>query len=60
MPLPLPLPLQDVLQDRRQVYKLLEENGIAVPNHIVVNRDNLTAGQDPPGFIEEVRGRDGV
>jgi inositol hexakisphosphate/diphosphoinositol-pentakisphosphate kinase len=45
--------LQDVLQDRREVYRLLQENGIAVPMHIVVNRDGLEAGEDPVGFIEE-------
>jgi hypothetical protein len=48
------LPVQDVLQDRREVYRLLQENGIAVPMHIVVNRDGLDAGANPPGFIEEV------
>jgi hypothetical protein len=48
--------LQDVLQDRREVYRLLQENGIAVPMHIVVNRDGLAAGQDPQGFVEEVGG----
>jgi hypothetical protein len=47
--------MQDVLQDRREVYRLLQENGIAVPMHIVVNRDGLEAGEDPPGFVEEVR-----
>jgi hypothetical protein len=46
--------LQDALQDRREVYRLLQENGIAVPMHIVVNRDGTAEGEDPPGFIEEV------
>jgi hypothetical protein len=49
------MPVQDVLQDRREVYRLLQENGIAVPMHIMVNRDGLETGEDPPGFIEEVR-----
>jgi hypothetical protein len=37
------------------VYKTLVEAGIAVPHHIVVNREGLEPGQDPPGFIQEVR-----
>lgn len=48
------LPLQDALQDRRQVYRTLQENGIAVPSHIIVSRDGLPPGADPPGFKEEV------
>ena len=38
------LPLPAVLQD----------NGIPVPTHIVVNRDDLPEGStDPPGFVED-------
>jgi hypothetical protein len=48
-------PLQDVLMDRRAVYQVLRDNNIPTPTHIVVNRDNLPPGADPPGFIEEVR-----
>jgi hypothetical protein len=36
------------------VYKILTEAGIGVPHHIVVNRDGLEPGEDPPGFIQEV------
>ena len=38
------------------MYRLLQEHGIAVPSHIVVDRDGLEPGADPPGFIEEVGG----
>lgn len=38
------------------MYKILVEAGIAVPHHIVVNRDGLEPGEDPPGFVQEVRG----
>jgi hypothetical protein len=44
-----------VIQDRRSVYRVLADHGIAVPHHIVVSREGLEAGADPPGFIEEVR-----
>ncbi|KAF6263760.1 histidine phosphatase superfamily-domain-containing protein [Scenedesmus sp. NREL 46B-D3] len=47
------LHMQDALQDRREVYRVLQEHGIAVPAHIVVNRDALADGGDPAGFIEE-------
>lgn len=44
---------QDVLLDRRRVYRKLVESGIPAPNHIIVDRDTLGPGQlDPPGFIE--------
>mgnify|MGYP001807726194 CR=1 FL=1 len=46
--------LQTLIQDRRAVYKILLDAGIAVPNHIVVNREGLTPDQDPPGFLQEV------
>lgn len=36
------------------MYKVLLDNGIAVPHHVIVNRDGLNDGKDPPGFIEEV------
>ncbi|KAK9917336.1 hypothetical protein WJX75_003277 [Coccomyxa subellipsoidea] len=44
--------MQDVLLDRRRVYGSLQENGIPVPHHICVDRDNLPPGTDPPGFVE--------
>eukprot|EP00775_Hariotina_reticulata_P002529 gene2529-2831_t len=47
------LHMQDALQDRRQVYRILQENGIAVPSHIIVSRDGLPPGADPSGFKEE-------
>ena len=32
---------------------MLQANGIPVPHHIIVNRENLPEGQeDPEGFIE--------
>jgi hypothetical protein len=30
----------------------MQENGIPVPHHICVDRDNLPPGTDPPGFVE--------
>ncbi|KAI3438574.1 hypothetical protein D9Q98_001000 [Chlorella vulgaris] len=44
---------QDTLLDRRRVYRTLMDSGIPVPQHIIVDRDNLPAGQtDPEGFVE--------
>lgn len=43
---------QPRLLDRRAVYGTLAAAGIGVPTHIVVNRDGLPPGEDPPGFIE--------
>jgi inositol hexakisphosphate/diphosphoinositol-pentakisphosphate kinase len=44
---------QDILLDRRRVYRTLMESGIPVPQHIIVDRENLPEGQtDPPGFVE--------
>ena len=44
---------QDILLDRRQVYRKLSESGIPTPFHIIVDRKNLPPGQtDPSGFIE--------
>ena len=44
---------QDILLDRRRVYRKLAESGIPTPFHIIVDRDDLPPGQtDPPGFIE--------
>ncbi|KDD77059.1 hypothetical protein H632_c30p4, partial [Helicosporidium sp. ATCC 50920] len=43
---------QDILLDRRRVYARLMESGIPVPPHIVVDRDGLAPGEDPPGFVE--------
>lgn len=47
------LSYQNVIRDRRRMYKTLVSNQIPVPNHIIVERDNLPEGQDPEGFIEE-------
>ncbi|KIY96139.1 inositolhexakisphosphate/diphosphoinositol-pentakisphosphatekinase, partial [Monoraphidium neglectum] len=45
--------MQDMLLDRRRVYKLLQDSSIPVPTHIVVSRDRLPPGEaDPPGFLE--------
>lgn len=34
------LEMEDTLKDRRKVYKLLQENGIDVPFHVVLERDD--------------------
>lgn len=47
------LAVQADLLDRRRVYRRLAEVGIPVPKHIVVSRDGLAPGEDPPGFVEE-------
>jgi hypothetical protein len=36
--------VQDVLLDRRKVYKILTEKNIPVPSHITVSRDDLPDG----------------
>jgi hypothetical protein len=44
---------QDILLDRRKVYRKLAESGIPCPYHIIVDRDHLAEGEtDPAGFIE--------
>jgi hypothetical protein len=44
---------QNILLDRRKVYRKLAESGIPCPYHIIVDRDNLPEGEtDPPGFVE--------
>lgn len=44
---------QDILLDRRKVYRRLVESGIPAPVHIIVDRDTLPPDQqDPPGFEE--------
>ncbi|EFN57696.1 hypothetical protein CHLNCDRAFT_57228 [Chlorella variabilis] len=44
---------QDTLLDRRRVYRTLMDSGIPVPQHIIVDRENLPQGQtDPEGFME--------
>jgi len=42
---------QEVLLDRRAVYRTLQENSIPVPRHIIVSRDY--PGQEVPGFEED-------
>ncbi len=39
------------------MYRLLVENNIPVPTHIIISRDGLVSGEDPPGFVETVRSR---
>ena len=43
---------QDLLLDRRKVYRKLMESGIPCPKHIIVDRDHLPAGESPAGFLE--------
>ncbi|KAI8107858.1 hypothetical protein M9435_002885 [Picochlorum sp. BPE23] len=44
---------QDILLDRRKVYRRLVEAGIPVPYHIIVDRDDLPEGRnDPESFVE--------
>lgn len=44
---------QDILLDRRRVYRRLIEAGIPVPHHIIVDREGLPQGRsDPEGFTE--------
>eukprot|EP00955_Chlamydomonas_euryale_P083883 363899-Chlamydomonas_euryale.AAC.5 len=45
--------VQDVLLDRRLVYRKLKEHNIPVPTHIIVERDGLPEGSDPEGFVED-------
>lgn len=46
--------MQDILLDRRKVYRVLQDNSIPVPRHVVVSRDELPPGAaDPPGFVED-------
>ncbi|GAX74145.1 hypothetical protein CEUSTIGMA_g1594.t1 [Chlamydomonas eustigma] len=48
------LQMQELLLDRRHVYKTLMENSIPCPSHIVVSRDCLPSNvSDPPGFVED-------
>mmetsp|Transcript_25598 Transcript_25598/g.75672 ORF Transcript_25598/g.75672 Transcript_25598/m.75672 type:complete len:1449 (-) Transcript_25598:644-4990(-) len=47
------LSMQDVLLDRRLVYRKLKEHNIPVPTHIIVERDGLPEGSDPEGFVED-------
>ena len=44
--------MQDALLDRRQVYARLQAAGITVPTHVVIDREGLPPGADPPGFEE--------
>jgi len=44
--------MQEVLLDRRQVYARLQAAGITVPTHVIINREGLPPGADPPGFEE--------
>ncbi|KAK9865899.1 hypothetical protein WJX84_000442 [Apatococcus fuscideae] len=44
--------MQDILLDRRRVYRKLMESGIPVPTHIIIDRDGLAENENPEGFIE--------
>ncbi|OQS00903.1 inositol hexakisphosphate and diphosphoinositol-pentakisphosphate kinase [Achlya hypogyna] len=43
---------QNLLMDRRDVYRILEEHNIPTPKHIVVNRDGYRGSDPNPDFIE--------
>lgn len=45
---------QDLLLDRRSVYRVLAANNVPIPNHLVVSRtpDQVEQGLDPEGFVE--------
>ncbi|GAB4823839.1 hypothetical protein N2152v2_010885 [Parachlorella kessleri] len=43
---------QDILLDRRRVYRKLKESNIPVPHHIIVDRSGLPPGADLEGFVE--------
>lgn len=45
---------QDLLLDRRSVYRVLSTNNVPIPNHIVVSRtpEQVQQGLDPEGFVE--------
>ncbi|KAG6620340.1 Inositol hexakisphosphate and diphosphoinositol-pentakisphosphate kinase, partial [Phytophthora cinnamomi] len=40
-----------MLQDRREVYHVLQEHGVPTPHHVVVSRDGH-AGSEQPEVIE--------
>lgn len=42
---------QHLLQDRREVYRVLQEHGVPTPHHVVVSRDGY-AGSEQPEVIE--------
>jgi inositol-hexakisphosphate/diphosphoinositol-pentakisphosphate 1-kinase len=46
--------MQDMLLDRRDVYRVLGQYGVPLPPHIVVNRteEEKAEGHDPEGFEE--------
>jgi inositol hexakisphosphate/diphosphoinositol-pentakisphosphate kinase len=46
------LDAQPILLDRRHVYRLLQENGVPVPVHMVVNRDGWEGETSEPELIE--------
>jgi inositol hexakisphosphate/diphosphoinositol-pentakisphosphate kinase len=46
------LDAQTLLLDRRHVYRILQENNIPVPTHMVVNRDNFDEKKKDPELIE--------
>ncbi|KAG6608754.1 Inositol hexakisphosphate and diphosphoinositol-pentakisphosphate Kinase [Phytophthora cinnamomi] len=47
----MPCPPQHLLQDRREVYDVLQEHGVPTPHHVVVSRDGY-AGSEQPEVIE--------
>ncbi|KDO29022.1 hypothetical protein SPRG_06077 [Saprolegnia parasitica CBS 223.65] len=43
---------QNLLMDRRDVYRILQEHNIPTPKHIVVNRDGYRGSSLAPDFVE--------
>ncbi|OWZ02923.1 LOW QUALITY PROTEIN: Inositol hexakisphosphate and diphosphoinositol-pentakisphosphate kinase [Phytophthora megakarya] len=46
------LDTQHLLQDRREVYRILQENDVPTPRHVFVNRDGYGGQTDPPEVVE--------
>ena len=40
------------MDDGMRVVSELQESGIPVPKHIIVSREGVPDGEDPPGFAE--------
>lgn len=45
---------QSILQDRREILRVLQEHNVPTPQHIVVSRTKaqVKSGKDPEGFAE--------
>ncbi|POM63027.1 Inositol hexakisphosphate and diphosphoinositol-pentakisphosphate Kinase [Phytophthora palmivora] len=46
------LDTQHLLQDRREVYRILQEHGVPTPRHVFVNRDGYGGQTEPPQVVE--------